>query len=176
MGKETFRNVWLLWVVVSKEFSVTKVYSSEPSAAQTNGLATDTSSPTTWKLPGRGVWLGLGAGVLLTLVGTRILGGAGSPSTEAPPPPAVSSTTAQTVTATPAQMAAVTDTLTVNGTVQAVDLLEVTPQIGGLQIRQMLVRDGDSVAAGQAIATLDTPPWKQTFARSRPSLPWPRPR
>jgi multidrug efflux pump subunit AcrA (membrane-fusion protein) len=46
--------------------------------------------------------------------------------------------------------------LTVNGTVQAVDLLEVTPQIGGLQIRQMLVRDGDSVAAGQAIATLDT--------------------
>jgi HlyD family secretion protein len=155
MDKETFRNVWLSLVVVSKEFSVTKVYSSETLEAQANGLMTDTQ-PANWKLPGRGVWLGLGAGVLLTLVGTRILGGGGDPATEAPPPVVTASTSAQTVTVAPAQMAAVAETLTVNGTVQAVDLLEVTPQIGGLQIRQMLVRDGDSVAAGQAIATLDT--------------------
>jgi HlyD family secretion protein len=50
----------------------------------------------------------------------------------------------------------VQDTLTVNGTVQAVDLLAVTPQVGGLQIRQMLVGEGESVSAGQPLAVLDT--------------------
>lgn len=50
---------------------------------------------------------------------------------------------------------AVQSALTVTGTVAAVDLLEVTPQISGLQIRQVLVRKGDSVTTGQVLATLD---------------------
>jgi HlyD family secretion protein len=107
------------------------------------------------KLPGRGVLIGLGAGIFLTLVGTRLVGGGDTPPGEVAPP-AATTATAQTVTTTPAQLGSVQDTLPVNGTVQAVDLLEVTPQVGGLQIRQMLVREGDSVSAGQALATLDT--------------------
>jgi HlyD family secretion protein len=101
------------------------------------------------------VLIGLGAGVLLTLVGTRLMGGGNAPPAEVTPP-AATSTATQTVTTVIAQVGSIQDTLTVNGTVQAVDLLEVTPQVGGLQIRQMLVRDGDSVTAGQPLAVLDT--------------------
>ncbi|MGB3202965.1 MAG: efflux RND transporter periplasmic adaptor subunit [Nodosilinea sp.] len=99
-----------------------------------------------------GILLGLGAGVLLTLAGTRLLGG----QQAAPPEAGESAPTAtQTVTVAAATSAAVADTLAVNGTVQAVDLLSIAPQASGLQIRQILVREGDAVSAGQAIATLD---------------------
>ncbi|WP_026072560.1 efflux RND transporter periplasmic adaptor subunit [Nodosilinea nodulosa] len=99
-----------------------------------------------------GLLLGLGAGVLLTLAGTRLLGGR-----EVAPPEAPDSAPAatQTVTVAAATSAAVADTLAVSGTVQAVDLLSIAPQASGLQIRQILVREGNAVSAGQAIATLD---------------------
>ncbi|WOD41498.1 efflux RND transporter periplasmic adaptor subunit [Nodosilinea sp. E11] len=100
-----------------------------------------------------GVLLGLGAGVLLTLVGTQLLGGretAPSDTTEAPPAVAT-----QTVTVAAVTPATVADTLAINGSVQATDLLTIAPQASGLQIRQILVREGDAVSAGQAIATLD---------------------
>ncbi|WP_275334094.1 efflux RND transporter periplasmic adaptor subunit [Nodosilinea sp. PGN35] len=100
-----------------------------------------------------GVLLGLGAGVLLTLAGTQLLGGRETaPSDQAEAPPAVAT---QTVTVAPVIPATVADTLTINGSVQATDLLTIAPQASGLQIRQILVREGDAVAAGQAIATLD---------------------
>ncbi|PSR19287.1 efflux RND transporter periplasmic adaptor subunit [filamentous cyanobacterium CCP3] len=99
-----------------------------------------------------GILLGLGAGGLLTLAGTRLLGGREA----APPEPAETAPVAtQTVTVDPATPAAVADTLAVNGTVEAIDLLSIAPQASGLQIRQILVREGDAVSAGQAIATLD---------------------
>ena len=99
--------------------------------------------------------IGLGVGILLTLVGTRLVGGGDAPPAEVTPPVAATAT-AQTVTTAAVQVAPVQSTLTVNGTVQAVDLLDVTPQVGGLQIRQMLVREGDAVTADQALAILDT--------------------
>ncbi|HSM81474.1 MAG TPA: efflux RND transporter periplasmic adaptor subunit [Nodosilinea sp.] len=103
-----------------------------------------------------GVWLGLGAGVLLTLAGTRLLGGGeAAPNDPAATAPDAAEAATQTVTAAPAVPAAVTDTLAINGTVQAVDLLSIAPQASGLQIRQILVREGNAVSAGQAIATLD---------------------
>lgn len=107
------------------------------------------------KVPRRwsGVLLGLGAGVLLTLAGTQIFGGR-----EAAAPDAAESLPAaatQTVTVAPVVTATVADTLAINGTVQAIDLLSIAPQANGLQIRQILVREGDVVSAGQAIATLD---------------------
>ncbi|WP_035985581.1 efflux RND transporter periplasmic adaptor subunit [Leptolyngbya sp. KIOST-1] len=99
-----------------------------------------------------GLLLGLGAGVLLTLVGTRLLGGReGAPETAEPPPTVAT----QTVTVATAASATVADTLAINGTVQAIDLLSIAPQASGLQIRQILVREGNPVSAGQAIAVLD---------------------
>lgn len=99
-----------------------------------------------------GILLGLGAGVLLTLAGTRLLGGREA----APPETAETAAVAtQTVTVGPATPATVADTLAVNGTVQAIDLLSIAPQASGLQIRQILLREGNAVSAGQAIAILD---------------------
>ncbi|PSN13354.1 efflux RND transporter periplasmic adaptor subunit [filamentous cyanobacterium CCT1] len=99
-----------------------------------------------------GVLLGLGAGVLLTLAGTRLLGGREAATPETDETAAVAT---QTVTVESATPAAVADTLAVNGTVEAIDLLSIAPQASGLQIRQILVREGNAVSAGQAIATLD---------------------
>ena len=100
-----------------------------------------------------GLGVGLGAGVLLTLAGTQLLGGreAAPPETTAPP----RAVATQTVTVASATPATVADTLAISGTVQAIDLLSIAPQASGLQIRQILVREGDAVSAGQAIATLD---------------------
>ncbi len=100
-----------------------------------------------------GVMVGLGTGVLLTLAATQLLGGREATAPEAVEAPPAAAT--QTVTATAVVPAAVADTLAVNGTVQAIDLLSIAPQASGLQIRQILVREGDAVGAGQAIATLD---------------------
>ncbi|NJL47289.1 MAG: efflux RND transporter periplasmic adaptor subunit [Leptolyngbyaceae cyanobacterium SM2_5_2] len=100
-----------------------------------------------------GVLVGLGAGVLLTLAGTRFLGGEEKTTadTPAPAPP----TATQTVTVASVLAATVADTLAVNGTVQATDLLSIAPQVSGLQIRELRVREGDAVSAGQALASLD---------------------
>lgn len=99
-----------------------------------------------------GLLLGLGAGVLLTLVATQLLGGRETAPPDTTEAPAVST---QTVTVAPATPTTVADTLAINGSVQAIDLLTIAPQASGLQIRQILVREGDAVSAGQAIATLD---------------------
>ncbi|MEA5447153.1 efflux RND transporter periplasmic adaptor subunit [Leptolyngbya sp. CCNP1308] len=100
-----------------------------------------------------GVLLGMGAGVLLTLVGTQLLGGReNTPSDQTEAPPAVATQTVTVAVVTPDTVA---DTLAINGSVQATDLLTIAPQASGLQIRQILVREGDAVSAGQAIATLD---------------------
>jgi HlyD family secretion protein len=102
---------------------------------------------------GAGLGVGLGAGVLLTLAGTQLLGGREATPPEATAPPPTVAT--QTVTVAEAAPATVADTLAISGTVQAIDLLSIAPQASGLQIRQILVREGDAVTAGQAIATLD---------------------
>ena len=119
-----------------------------------SGVAYSDIVPASKSRPWGAVFLGLGAGVLLTLLGTRSLGGQeAAPSAEEPTPaPAQAS---QTVTVAPVIPAAVADTLAVNGTVQAVDLLSISPQASGLQIQQLLVREGDTVVAGQVLATLD---------------------
>ncbi len=96
--------------------------------------------------------VGLGAGVLLTLAGTQLLGGREAPPETTEPPPAVATQTVTVASVTPTTVA---DTLAISGTVQAIDLLSIAPQASGLQIRQILVREGDAVSAGQAIATLD---------------------
>ncbi len=109
----------------------------------------DRKPPRRWA----GLGVGLGAGVLLTLAGTQLLGGReAAPPDAAEPPSAVATQTVTVARATPATVA---DTLAISGTVQAIDLLSIAPQASGLQIRQILVREGDTVSAGQAIATLD---------------------
>lgn len=102
----------------------------------------------------RNLVIGIGIGVAIAVIGTQILGGSSSePITNAPP--VESEASRQAVTVATVQSGTVADVLTVTGTVQPADLLTVTPQIGGLQIREVLVEVGDRVAAGQPLVILD---------------------
>ncbi len=107
-----------------------------------------------------GVILGLGLGVLGTLAVLHFFGTATQPTEEAqtPAPAVVAPSTpaaVQTVTVAAAELATVSQTLDVTGTVEAYDLLRVLPQATGLQIQQVLVKQGDLVQTGQVMAVLD---------------------
>ncbi|MEO0488256.1 MAG: biotin/lipoyl-binding protein, partial [Cyanobacteria bacterium J06659_2] len=101
----------------------------------------------------RGLLVGLGLGLAIAFIGPRLLP---ARQDEAAQPPATETTAAaQSVSVSPAQTTNINQTLDTTGTVQAYDLLAVAPQISGLQIRSVLVREGDRVAAGQPLAILD---------------------
>ncbi len=141
-----------------KDNAVQNLHSPQPLDSSApdpqGGMAYSDGAVSSKAWPWKPVLVGLGVGVVLTLVGTRLVGGdavAPSVEEEAPPPAQAS----QTVTLAPVLLAAVADTLAVTGTVQAVDLLSISPQASGLQIQQVLVREGDAVAAGQVLAVLD---------------------
>jgi RND family efflux transporter MFP subunit len=62
---------------------------------------------------------------------------------------------AMTVTVIPVQASRVDSNITVSGTVSAQDLIPVLPQVNGLQIKKILVSQGDLVKQGQTLAVLD---------------------
>ncbi len=97
---------------------------------------------------------GVGIGVAATLAGVHLVSGK-----SARPPVAAAaaaeSATAQTVTVAAVESAEVAQTLEATGTVAAYDLLPVLPQSNGLQIKQVLVKEGDAVEKGETMAVLD---------------------
>lgn len=107
----------------------------------------------------RGVAAGLVMGIAATLAGIYAL----SQSSSRPSPEAkVMTETVETqaveapsVTVAPVEVATVLRTLDGTGTVAAHDLLPVLPQANGLQIKQVVVQEGDTVAKGQVMAVLD---------------------
>ncbi|MEG4959272.1 MULTISPECIES: efflux RND transporter periplasmic adaptor subunit [unclassified Microcoleus] len=99
---------------------------------------------------------GAGIGVAATLLAVQLTGGGKQSARPAVPiPPANQQATAQTVTVAPVESAEVGETLEATGTVVAYDLLPVLPQANGLQIKQVLVAEGDAVEKGQTMAVLD---------------------
>ncbi|MGJ5673491.1 MAG: efflux RND transporter periplasmic adaptor subunit [Nostochopsis sp.] len=60
-----------------------------------------------------------------------------------------------TVTVISAEAKSIARSLSTTGTVTARDLIPVLPQTNGLQIKQVLVNEGDTVKAGQLLAVLD---------------------
>lgn len=77
------------------------------------------------------------------------------PASEPDSPAPEAATSATSVTAQQLQPATIQQSLKATGTVQAFDLLQVSPQVSGLQIRDVRVRSGDQVTAGQVLAVLD---------------------
>ncbi|MGB7249382.1 MAG: efflux RND transporter periplasmic adaptor subunit [Phormidesmis sp.] len=105
-----------------------------------------------WLSGPKGLLLGLGLGLGLALLVGRL--GPSSESSPAPVAPATEVASAS-VTVARSQRAPIQQTLTTNGTVEAFDLLSVSPRASGLQIQSVAVREGDRVAAGEVLATLD---------------------
>ena len=98
---------------------------------------------------------GAGIGVAATLLAVQLTGGKQNARPAVPIPSATVQAAAQTVTVAPVESAAVGETLEATGTVVAYDLLPVLPQANGLQIKQVLVKEGDAVEKGQTMAVLD---------------------
>jgi RND family efflux transporter MFP subunit len=98
---------------------------------------------------------GAGIGVAATLLAVQLTGGKQNARPAVPIPSASQQATAQTVTVAPVESAQVGETLEATGTVVAYDLLPVLPQTNGLQIKQVLVKEGDAVEKGQTMAVLD---------------------
>ncbi|MEG3848462.1 efflux RND transporter periplasmic adaptor subunit [Microcoleus sp. herbarium19] len=97
---------------------------------------------------------GVGIGVAATLGAVHLVSGkSAGPAATAP---AVAQTpVSQTVTVAAAESVEVAQTLEATGTVAPYDLLPVLPQANGLQIKQVLVAEGDRVEKGQEMAVLD---------------------
>jgi HlyD family secretion protein len=100
------------------------------------------------------VLAGVGIGIAATLATEHLMLRQSAPPA-AQAKPASPAPTAQTVTVAPVESAAVAQTLEATGTVAAYDLLPVLPQANGLQIKQVLVAEGDAVEKGQVMAVLD---------------------
>ncbi len=105
------------------------------------------------KFPWQGVGLGLGLGIALTTGAGIVL--PKLTSTNQTAPKAQPAAPSQTVTVATAQTSRITRTLTATGSVAARDLIPVLPQSNGLQIKQILVGEGQEVKAGQVMAVLD---------------------
>ncbi|MDB9528971.1 efflux RND transporter periplasmic adaptor subunit [Oscillatoria sp. CS-180] len=101
------------------------------------------------------LFIGVGLGIAIAVLGSRFFAGGSAPIEDTPVAETTSQVSAQTVTVIPVQTGQVTERLTITGTVQPADLLQVTPQIGGLQIRDVLVDEGDRVVAGQPLVILN---------------------
>ena len=108
----------------------------------------------------RGGWLSGPKGLLVgLLLGLGLAFGATKIATSSKPEGAVVEQTdpvaSASVTVAVAERAPVRQTIETNGTVEAFDLLSVSPRASGLQIESVLVREGDRVVAGQVLAVLD---------------------
>jgi HlyD family secretion protein len=106
-----------------------------------------------WLLP---LLLGTGLGIAIALGGIRLLANR-SAGQEKPvaTKPAASIAPSMTVTVAPVETTRVARILNTTGTITARDLIPVLPLTNGLQIKQVLVKEGDSVKQGQVLAILD---------------------
>jgi RND family efflux transporter MFP subunit len=106
-----------------------------------------------WLLP---LLLGTGLGIAIAFGGMRLLANrsAGQQNPVATKS-AANVAPSMTVTVAPIETTRIARTLNTTGTVTARDLIPVLPQTNGLQIKQVLAKEGDSVKQGQVLAILD---------------------
>ena len=108
--------------------------------------------PSGWVRGWRGLWVGLGLGAAIALGTTRLT------QTSAPqitPPAQANSQPGQSVTVAIVKLAQVNQTVDGTGSVAAVDMLPILPQMTGLQIQDVRVEEGQVVRAGDILAVLE---------------------
>ena len=103
-----------------------------------------------WILP---LVVGTGLGIAIAVGGNRLL--PRQPANPQAPPTEARQAPSMSVIVAPVDSTLIARRLNVTGTVAAQDLIAVLPQTTGLQIRQILVDEGDFVKAGQVMAVLD---------------------
>ena len=128
-----------------------KSTAGELNAATPTGSSSGSSSGN-WLGGWRGLALGLGLGAAIATIGLQLSSGSRS---AAPTPVQSAAASSQSVTVVPASLTQVTQSVSVTGSVAALDLLPISAQVTGLQIQKILVEEGQTVEAGQVLAVLD---------------------
>ena len=101
----------------------------------------------------KGLLIGLGIGLGLAFAGTQLANR--EPAADVVPEAVEAQVASASVTTASAARSPIAQTISASGTVEAFDLLSVSPRASGLQIESVTVREGDRVFAGQVLATLD---------------------
>lgn len=142
---------------------------------ETNGqpAAVTPSQPspkTNWLSGSRGVVLGVGLGLLVAFVGSRIV--TPGQANDSPPAAAPAATEAQakSVTVAPVESTAIAQTLSATGTIAAYEMIPVATQATGMQITAVLVDEGDTVQAGQILVRLDNAALQAQLASAQASV------
>ena len=99
--------------------------------------------------------VGMALGVGITIGGMRLLSNRPKSEPTVVNPPTQPLAPAMTVTLGLVEFTKVARNLNVTGSVGASELIPVLPQSNGLQVKQILVKQGDSVKQGQTMAVLD---------------------
>lgn len=141
-------------------------------AESSDAAASSGSTPSRfgWFTRRSGLWIGLGIGLLAGVLasGLRLTS---EPATAVEEGDSVEMPqNVQPVTVATVQATSITQTLTATGTVVPFDLLPIAPRAGGLQIQQVLVDEGDVVAAGQVLALLDDAMLRSQLAEAQAGL------
>lgn len=100
----------------------------------------------------RGLFLGLGLGIAVTLIGTKLFTSPSQPKTIASQSTAIG----QSVSTITVKTTGVTQSIPIQGTVQAQEWVQVIPKFPGVQIKSISVDEGQRVEVGQTIAVLDS--------------------
>ncbi|MGB7441919.1 MAG: efflux RND transporter periplasmic adaptor subunit [Coleofasciculaceae cyanobacterium] len=123
-----------------------------------------------WLSGGRGLLIGMTAGIALTLVGTRLLSSQPATTTTETATTISSSVPAQSVTVAEVESSQIDNTLKATGTVAALEMVPVLSQATGLQIKQILVDEGAVVKAGQLMARLDDSVLQAQLSQAKASV------
>ncbi|MEO0946884.1 MAG: efflux RND transporter periplasmic adaptor subunit [Cyanobacteria bacterium J06641_5] len=142
--------------------------STSPEAADPDATSA-IAGASRWPL--RSLAIGFGLGILVAGIAPRVLRSpqvteapAGGPAVAADGLPSVS------ITATTAEEAIVARRLEATGSVSARELLPIASQATGLQIREVLVDEGDLVRRGQVLARLDDTRLQAELARTKATV------
>lgn len=129
-------------------------FESEEALAVNKLTRSELAKPSRWLSGWRGVLIGTGLGMAISVGGMRLISRpTATPNVARPNQPQAAS---MSVTVAPVENTTIASTLNVTGSVAARDdLIPILPQVTGLQIRQILVREGNVVQAGQVLAILD---------------------
>ena len=101
-----------------------------------------------WLSGPQGLIIGLGLGLGLALLGSRLM----TQSEPLAAPAENEQVSSASVTVARSETAPIRQTITTNGTVEAFDLLSVSPRASGLQIQSVRVREGDRVSCRSGLS------------------------
>ena len=129
---------------------------NRPESQPTDAKETPEIEPGSIAVPrperGGGVLIGVGLGMAIAVGGMTLLRPKEAPI---PAPVQVTTATGQSVSVEPVKLMSIAQTFPAQGSVEARDWVSVLPKAAGIQIKEIRVKEGQRVEAGDTIAVLD---------------------